>query len=83
MACYFNDATTISDAVGPALRVYGVRRAKEENEASSTRVRALTTGGGGREEEQGTDVKGDPRGRGRGRGRGGRGRRVDSFADAL
>ena len=82
MARYFNGVTTTSDAASPALRVHGVRRAKEENEASSTRARALTAGGGTREEEQVADLKGDPKGRGRGRGRGGRGRGAESPADA-
>eukprot|EP00959_Pyramimonas_sp_CCMP1952_P301065 6299257-Pyramimonas_sp.AAC.1 len=59
MARCSNGVAAVGDAASPALRIYGVRWAKEENKASSARVRALTTGftSGSRDEEQAGDLK--------------------------
>ena len=55
-ARYFDGVTALIVAASPALRVYGVHVAKEENDAIPIGARAPTAGGAGREGEHGADL---------------------------
>ena len=73
MARHYEGSPGLLDSVSPALRQWGIKRAKDENELNTARTRNLK-GGGGEDDDQEKDDGvaegggGNPKGRGRGRG---------------
>ena len=73
MARHYEGVAGVLDAVAPALRQWGIKKAKDENELNTARTRGLKGSAGEDDEGGGDDDKaeggsGKPKGGGRGRG---------------